>query len=221
MSYCSHPLPEVRGALFGLYNKGTKMNLMKSNAMFVKGVLFTMSLMISQSFSAIITVNPSSSEVFVGNQFNVDLLVSDLGIDEDISLFDFDLFYDPSIIQFSKYNLSDKLGSISSGDALDVGGLVAPGQLNLSSVSFLTELGLQPDAFKLATVTFKGLAEGFSSLSIGGEKIVGNAVGDPLSFTNQNGGVNSVPESSTVMLFGFGLISLVAAATFRKKTVVE
>jgi hypothetical protein len=211
----------MSGGVFGLYNKGIKMNLMKSNAMFVKGILFTIALVFSQSFSAIITVNPSSSEVFVGNQFSVDLWVSDLGINEDVSLFDFDLFYDPSIIEFSTYNLSDNIGSISSGDAIDIGGLTALGQLNLSSVSFLADLGLQSDAFKLATITFKSIAEGFSSLSIGGEKILGNAIGDPLSFTTQDGNVNSVPESSTVMLFGFGLISLAAAVTFRKKLLLN
>lgn len=197
------------------------MNLMKSTPMLIKGVLFVTSLMISQSLSAIISVNPSSSEVYVGNQFNVDLLISDLGINEDVSLFDFDLVYDPSIIQFLNYSLSDNLGNISGGDAFDFGGLTAPGQLNLSSLSLLTDLGLQPNAFKLATVTFKGIAEGFSSLSIGGEKLLGDALGVPTAFTTRDGGVNSVPESSTGMLFGFGLISLVAAATFRKKTVIE
>jgi hypothetical protein len=207
-----------------LYNKGIIMNLFKSNTILINGVLFVMSLMISQSFSAIIGVNPSSSEVYVGNQINVDLLISDLGTDEHISSFDFDLVYDPSIIQFSNYSLSDNLGSIFNGDAFDLSGLTAPGQLNLSSLSLLDgdDLGLQPSAFKLATVTFKGIAEGFSSLSIrGGYEALGNAIGDPIVFTTQDGGVNSVPESPTVTLFGFGLISLAAAATFRKKTVIE
>lgn len=182
----------------------------------IKALAAGLVLMIGLAFPALISVSPENQNVDIGSISNVNVLISDLTESEDLSTFDFNLSYDHSIIEFSSYKLSDELGNLLSGDAMDVSIGAIPGIVNLANFSFLDDLSFQSDAFKLATVTFKGIAEGVSEFVLH-DALFGDANGGAIDFITHNGAAN-VPEPSTIMLLSGGLL-LLSAVSFRKKVI--
>jgi hypothetical protein len=194
------------------------MKLTKCNLYGVKSVIVGLALIVGQAFSAVISIAPVTQNVDIGSLFSVDILITELASDVDISTFDLELAYDKNIIEFSDYMLSDNLGSLTSGEAMDISEPELPGILNIASISFLENLDFQSASFKLATVTFKGIASGISDLTLN-VKDLGDFYANPLSASVQNGSVN-VPEPSTVMLVSSGLV-LLSLVSLRKKVLIQ
>jgi hypothetical protein len=89
-------------------------------------------------------------------------------------------------------------------------------ELSLDSPSALTSL--QADSFTLASLTFTGLTDGTSALSLS-VNAVGDQNGDPLSASLQNGSISvgtpvAVPEPSELGLMAG---ALACVALFRKR----
>lgn len=190
----------------------------KSNGMIFKSVLIGLTLLSSQLFSAVISITPASSEVYIGNSVDLDIMVSGLGVYEDLAAFDLDFNYDPSILQFMNYSLSDNLGSVLNDEALDLSSLNYPGLLNISSISLLGNLETQPDAFKIATVTLKGIAKGVGNLSLS-NVLPGDSFGEIISAETRDASVSSVSEPPSMIFFASGITILAGFAMFRRKRI--
>ena len=122
-------------------------------------------------------------------------------------------------MQFEDYALGTGLGDVSWGDALDLSlGHLGFGTIDIAEVSFLgvTELNNnQPDYFVLTTLTFSCLGSGTSFIEIDSTDpflTLGDAYGNPLAFDlggpvqiNQTA---PVPEPSTILLVGTGLLGI-------------
>ncbi|HEX3019698.1 MAG TPA: cohesin domain-containing protein [Chitinispirillaceae bacterium] len=195
------------------------MNHVKTNCVIFKAFAFV-ALMTIQAISATISISPTTNDIITGNSIDIDILISALDEDKDLSVFDFNLLFDPSVLQYSSYNLDVNLGDLSKNEAFDASfGLTAPGILNLASFSGLMDLNFQPENFKLATVTFKGISSGISMLNFA-NLILGDQNGNEMAFTTVKGSVKSVPESSTMVLLGSSISVLIAAYFSKKKVTV-
>ncbi|NLD93637.1 MAG: PEP-CTERM sorting domain-containing protein [Fibrobacter sp.] len=193
------------------------MNTIKCSMNHVKNLIIILSLITVPSFAAVISIKPSSSEVMIGSRFNVDILVEELGENEMIGAFDLNLQYDPSILQFQEYRLTNELGSISDNSALDLSaGLTKQGIVNISSVSLLDNSYNQPNTFKIADVVFNAVDEGTSVLGLFNVTL-GNYFGDEISTVIHNSSVQAVPESSSMALFGMGIVGFAGVFLIRKK----
>lgn len=165
------------------------------------------------AISATINFNPSTTTIFLGNTFNVDVVISDLGNGSAPSLgaFDFDVNYDPTVLSFS--------GGIF-GTGLDLFGLgsisgVTPGatSVNFFEISLDSEIdlnALQPDSFVLVSLAFNAIAVGNSQLSFGINDFADGA-GDRLLINGIPGNAlvssaSSVPEPAGVWLMGLGSV---------------
>ncbi len=194
------------------------MNTIKFSMNHIKNLIIILSLITLPSFAAVISIKPSSSEVIIGSRFSVDIMIEDSGVNEMIGAFDLNLQYDPSILQFQEYRLANELGSISDNRALDLSaGLTKEGVVNISSVSLLDNFYNQPNTFKIADVAFNAVHEGTSALGLFNITL-GNYFGDEISAVIQNSSVQAVPEPSSMVLFGVGIIGFAGVFLIRKKS---
>jgi hypothetical protein len=156
-----------------------------------------------------------------GDAVSVEVVVSGLGawVAPSISTLDLDLSFDSSLLSYSGAVFGDPVlgdqldlfAGFADMLASDLGG----GVTNLYELSFDFPADLddfQADAFTLVTVTFDTLAAGTSNLALS-LNVLGDANGDPLSPTLENGsitvnGPNGVPEPVTAGLLVLGLIGL-------------
>lgn len=181
--------------------------------------------------SVILSVDPSSQTVPLGTpaSFNVD--ISGLGNGTALGTYDINLGFDPTLLSYA---------SIVFGNQVDISGLgdiqsVTPGtgtvevfELSLDSATELNSL--QASSFTLATLTFDTLATGSNSPVTLSVNALGDAYGNSIAATLQNGSVtiagasSSVPEPSTLMmmvcvaamsLFGF---AAKAAPAWRRRS---
>ncbi|MCH9662873.1 MAG: PEP-CTERM sorting domain-containing protein [Gammaproteobacteria bacterium] len=169
----------------------------------------------------------SSSTGNVGDPIVVDLVWDGTGGTTLMYLgdFDVDIVYDPSIVSFLGGIIDPDFGVDSFGCFVpfdcDINGST-PGTINLFEISFDTILDLIANQdglgnrFSLATLSFEGLADGLTALTLNGINF-GDENGTPMSPTLINGditigdpGTPTIPEPSTLLLLGTGLAGLAA-----------
>jgi hypothetical protein len=128
--------------------------------------------------------------------------------------------FDPTILDLVSVTFDSFLGDPVS-EALTI---ISPGvgTVETVEVSFLlpADLALLQDGvsdFRLFTLTFNTLAVGTSALEFSPSIIgfLGDALGNPITLDSVGaGGVSAIPEPSTLLLLGSGLVGLVG---LRKK----
>lgn len=180
----------------------------------------------AQAQATLISFNPVSQSVNLGEIATVDLRVSGLG-DDILTAFDLNIGFDNSILDLQSFTLGtglDTFGLGSLGGATDFGS----GLVNVFEVSFDLDQDLkdfQPNDFVLGTFTFSTLSIGTSALDISVNALAGEFVFDPalgfevasaLEANLQSGSISVVPVPAAIWLFGSALIGLVGSSRLRK-----
>lgn len=157
--------------------------------------------------AVILSIDPSSQNVPLGTPANVNIDISGLGNGTALGTYDINLGFDPTLLSYS---------GIVFGNQVDISGLgdiqsVTPGTGTVEvfelSLDFAAELNsLQAKSFTLATLTFDTLATGSNSPITLSVDALGDAYGNSIAATLQNGSVtiagasSSVPEPSTLLM---------------------
>ena len=174
-----------------------------------------------------LSLDPADQNVRIGNMATVSLNISGLGSGTAPSLggFMLGINYNPSIVVFDSLAFGPYLGDPTLGDAAVSFDATTAGVVKLDEVSFLSTQALddlQGSNFMLATLIFKGLDAGTSSLLLT-DVDLGDAGGVPLPYEGlENGQITVtqgpvVPEPATVSLLGLGIVGFLWHARKQRK----
>ena len=130
--------------------------------------LIAMFLYTSSASAVLIGFSPSSSTVNVGDTFDVDVVISDLG-GEIITAYDLDVTYDTSKLLATDIQFSNQLGEFFFEVFNETDLLTTPGVIDFKQGSFLPDsiLGLIQDGVSvtIASLSFEAVAAGSSLLN--------------------------------------------------------
>lgn len=191
---------------------------------------FLMLLFVTQANAIMIEALPGSADVFIGDTFQIDLVISGLEqhpFDEVIRAFHLDLAYDATIANATSVVFGDYLSlNHPLTPFFQKSDLSAPGTVMMEEVSLWTDMDFlraqQPDSFILASIEFDAIGAGEGPFSFlpylnFGIDIKGHDA-QVLPVTVQDGLVHvspaKIPEPSILLLFGTGLLLM---ALTRKK----
>jgi hypothetical protein len=165
-----------------------------------------------------IDISPSSSQVMVGHQASVDIIISGLGGNTPpaLGVYDIAIGFDPGILVLDQLTFGSGLDVQGQGSFQDVDASLA-GLVNLFELSFdlVADLeSLQPSAFTLASLAFDTLATGLSPLTLSVSS-VGDALGESLSVISYGADIAVVPEPASWLLILVGVAGLALASRRR------
>jgi len=199
----------------------------------LKSLVFTLSLLYASVSSAglMLWLDPVFQVTSgTGDDVSVMLMAGGLGDKAPLSLsaFDLDIHFDPSVLSFTSYTFFDGLGDLGLFEAEDYSfGEWLAGTIGLAEGSYLTEAeldGVQPGTFALAELFFHVDAMGLGeSTTVSVHPLTvpfafADAAGDSLDVTvtgaaiigTLGGAGQTVPEPTTIVLMGLGLLALFA-----------
>ena len=193
------------------------------------GAMLLSLLTVGEARAISLSFSPSSQTVSEGEQFDVEVKISDLGDGSAPSLgsFELDLDFDPSVLDFESAVFGDPVlgNQLKIGFMEPINSLTEDpeGTVNLVEVSFGFDNTFldnnQADEFTLATLSFNALAVGSSDLEFSNVSL-GDALGGSLTASLENGAVSvaaappptppsEVPEPSVAFaLVGLGIAAV-------------
>jgi hypothetical protein len=156
----------------------------------------------------VISIQPSLPVHSVGSLFDVFVDISSV---TDLYAFQFDISFDPAILSAA---------SVTEGSFLNGGGLTffisgtinnIAGSITSIADTFLSPLPGVSGSGTLADLKFQALAVGTSSIGLSNVTLLNSTLSE-IVFNLNNGSASvtsSVPEPTTMLLLGFGLVGLV------------
>lgn len=185
--------------------------------------------MASSSWGAVLSLDPISQSGGVGTAFSVDLVISDLGDGVSPALAGYSglqIAFDDSILEAVGATFTSRLGDIADPSAVVYSvntffpGLIVLDQVSLLDAATLFALQSTPSgSFVLATLTFNGIGNGTSSLTLS-PGILSDETGNEILTTALNSSITVsgdepvIPEPSTWMLLATGVGAL---AIYRRR----
>ena len=172
-------------------------------------------LLAAQAWGAGLSLQPDTTKIGVGDLVSVDIIVD--GLESiDLAAFSFHLNYDSAVLGFDSYTLGSELTADPDWEDWSDGDN-GSGITELAGQSYSDDFLAQSDSFILATITFKALAFGESSLTLT-DILLGDELGDPISSSATGSLIsveNPVPLPSAAIFLTAGLLGLGLAG--RKK----
>lgn len=166
--------------------------------------------------NVILSLDPVNQDAVIGEQVSVNVMISGLGDFQALSLatFDIDIAFDTSALSFAGYSLGSELGADLFASVDTSWGEWAPGIVNVSELSLLTNTELwdfQPGAFALAELVFDVIAApATSSLGFIFADLT-DTNGDTINIVGVgDASVTGVPAPATLALMGLGMLALFA-----------
>ena len=164
-------------------------------------------LISSESMAEPVTVmiDPASTVVLNGTSFSVNLLAD---IPEPIIGWGLDVSFDPTILSLTGLTIGTSFLPVSSPDGDNIAGLAPPpdpicgDNILLAALSF-NAINIGSSSI-IISYTSGDLTEGFALVAIG-------KFADVFSINGTVNSVNPVPEPTTILLFGLGLMGLAGA----------
>jgi len=169
---------------------------------------------------ATIGFEPTAQSVGLGNPVTVDVWVRDLG-GEIVSAYDLDILYDATLVNALGVSFGSGLGDAATFEVLESFDVDTPGIVDLAQVSLLSDadlLGLQGgDEVRLGTLVFETLAEGTTTLAFHFDAVndIKGANAVILAVVGEEGSIEVIPEPSTGLLVGLGLMLLASRRSAR------
>jgi hypothetical protein len=163
----------------------------------------------------VLSFNPVAQTVFLPNTVSVDLVVSGLGggVSPGLGGFQFNILYDPTIVQATDVTFGLDLGDPGVFEALTSSDVTSPGSASLAETSLLVSsdlLALQPSSFVMATIDFQTVGPGTSLLSYD-SVVLSDESGNILPFSAATGSITVLtPEPALGGAVGALLLAAIA-----------
>jgi hypothetical protein len=158
-----------------------------------------------------LSFTPAAAVVSLGDTIALDIVLNDRTAASPVAFFDLDVVFDPAVLSFSGLSLSNALGDIGLGQAVNASLPPDPGGgvLNLAVLSLLSDLSAQPLSPLLGRVSFSAIGLGDAGIGFGFTAIEDMA-GNLISATALEAAVSVVPEPRSLWLLAAGVLTLAA-----------